>query len=249
MPKRLSFQLYSARNLSKLPDTLALIAKVGFTEVEGFGGVYDDPKALRNMMDAHGLTMPTGHFSLDLLEKEKSKALSIARTLGVRHIVAPYIMPDQRPKNAAGWTKFGKRLAAIGQWARSEGFGFAWHNHDFEYKKIAGGKTPHELIYAAAPLLDWEIDVAWVVRGGINPLPWIKKYADRITAVHVKDIAPKGKNLDEDGWADVGKGTMDWKKIIAACGATRAMHYVVEHDNPNDLERFARRSFDYVKKI
>ncbi len=214
-----------------------------------FGGVYGDPKALRNMLDAHGLTMPTGHFGIGELEKQRGKVLSIANTLGVRHIIAPYIPAEDRPKNAAGWTKLGKRLGEIGQWARSEGFGFAWHNHDFEYKKIAGGKTPHELIFAAAPLLDWEIDVAWVVRGGANPLPWIRKYADRITAVHVKDIAAKGKNLDEDGWADVGKGTMNWKAIFAALKATKAMHFVVEHDKPNNLERFAKRSFDYVKKI
>lgn len=249
MPKRLSFQLYTAREFPPLADTIALVAKCGYKEVEGFGGVYGDPKALRNMLDAHGLTMPTGHFSIAELEKQRGKVLSIANTLGVRHIVAPYIPAEDRPKNAAGWTKLGKRLAAIGQWARSEGFGFAWHNHDFEFKKIAGGKTPHELIFAAAPLLDWEIDVAWVVRGGVNPLPWIKRYADRITAVHVKDIAPAGKNLDEDGWADVGKGTMDWKKIIAACGNTRAMHYVIEHDKPKNIERFTKNSFDFVKKI
>jgi len=249
MPKRLSFQLYTARNFPPLADTLAIVAKAGYTEVEGYGGVYGDAKDLRNMMEAHGLTMPTGHFGLDMLEKQKSKTVSIARTLGVRNIFAPYVPAEQRPKNAAGWTKFGKRLAAIGEWVRSEGFGFGWHNHDFEYAKIAGGKTPHELIFAAAPILDWEIDVAWIARGKANPVPWIKKYADRITSVHVKDIAPAGKNLDEDGWCDVGKGTVNWPACFAALKGTRAMNYVVEHDNPKNLEQFAKRSFDYVKKI
>jgi hypothetical protein len=27
------------------------------------------------------------------------------------------------------------------------------------------------------------------------------------------------------------------------------MHYVLEHDNPNDLERYCSRSFNYVSKI
>ena len=42
-----------------------------------------------------------------------------------------------------------------------------------------------------------------------------------ITSVHVKDIA-RGRELDEDGWADVGHGTVDWKGLIAALQAAAA---------------------------
>jgi sugar phosphate isomerase/epimerase len=249
MPKRLSFQLYCARKFPPLSDTLKLIAGIGYKEVEGYGGVYDDPTGLRQQLDAGGLTMPTGHFSVDMLEKERPKVLSIASTLGMRHIYAPYLVPDQRPKTAAGWTKFGKRLAAAGEWVRSEGYGFGWHNHDFEFVKLASGVTPHELIFAAAPMLDWECDVAWIARAKQNPVPWIKKYAGCITAVHIKDIAPKGECMDEDGWADVGKGTVNWTAAFAALKKSRVLYMILEHDNPNDLARFARRSFDHVKKI
>jgi sugar phosphate isomerase/epimerase len=248
MPNRLSFQLYSARKFPPLADTLAMLANIGYREVEGFGGVYDDPKGLRALLDKNGLGMPTGHFGIDMLEGERAKVLAIASTLGMRHIYAPYLVAEQRPKTAAGWTKFGKRLAAIGEWVRSEGYTFGWHNHDFEFVKLANGVTPHELMFDAAPMLDWEIDVAWIARAKSNPVPWIKKYADRITSVHVKDIAPKGEAADEDGWADVGKGTVDWSAMFAALKKTRALHHVLEHDNPNNVERFAKRSFDHVKQ-
>jgi sugar phosphate isomerase/epimerase len=248
MPKRLSFQLYSARNFP-LAETIALLAKIGYREVEGFGGVYDDPQRLRGLLDSHGIAMPTGHFGPDMLDNEPARVLEIAHILGIRHIYAPYLPAEERPKTAAGWRKFGKRLAAMGEWARGEGFGFGWHNHDFEFVKLASGERPIDLIFAAAPLLDWEIDVAWVARSGANPLPWIRKYASRITTAHVKDVAPRGRNAGEDGWADVGKGTLDWKACFAALRQTRVLHYALEHDNPSDLERFARRSFAYVTKI
>ena len=45
--------------------------------------------------------------------------------------------------------------------------------------------------------------MAWIVRGGADPFEWIKRYADRIASVHIKDIAPAGECEDEDGWADV----------------------------------------------
>jgi sugar phosphate isomerase/epimerase len=175
--------------------------------------------------------------------------LSTAQTLGLRHIYCPYILPDQRPTTAAGWTAFGERLAKAGEWVRSEGYMFGWHNHDFEYKPLPTGEMPHDLLFAAAPMLDWECDVAWIVRAGADPLTWIKKYGDRITTVHVKDIAPKGECLNEDGWADVGYGTIDWKSMFAALKHSRTVHYVMEHDKPSDIERFAKRSFDFVSKI
>ena len=249
MPKRLSYQLYSSRNFPPLKDTLAMLAKIGYREVEGFGDVYDKPAAVRRLLDRNGLAMPTGHFSVDMLEHERPTVLDIAKTLGVRHIYAPYLMADMRPKSAAGWKTFGRQLAAIGQWVRSEGFTFGWHNHDFEFVKLPNGETPLDLMFAAAPMVDWECDVAWVARAGANPVTWIKRYAHRITSVHVKDIAPKGQCADEDGWADVGQGTVNWTACFAALKNSRALHYIMEHDNPNNDERFARRSFDYVSKI
>ena len=86
------------------------------------------------------------------------------------------------------------------------------------------------------------MDVAWVIRGGADPFAWIEKYKDRITAAHVKDIAPAGQNTDEDGWADVGHGTVDWASLIAALRNIGCTHFVMEHDNPKDDARFATRS-------
>lgn len=249
MPKRLSFQLYTARNFQPLENTLTLVAKTGFKEIEGFGGVYGSLKVLRAGMDKHGLLMPTGHFDVAMLENGRTRVKALARELGMRHIVAPYLPAEERPRNAAGYRKLGKRLAAIGEWVRGEGYGFAWHNHDFEFVKLPTGEFPHDLIFDNAPLLDWECDVAWIARGGNNPVPWIRKYATRITAVHVKDIARKGQNLDEEGWADVGLGTVKWPAIFKELKATRAMHFAVEHDNPSDLARFCKRSFAFVSKI
>jgi sugar phosphate isomerase/epimerase len=106
-----SFQLYSARNFLPWDGILEMVAKAGYREVEGFGGVYDDPPAFRKKMDANGLSMPTGHFGIDMLESDFAKARDIATVLGVTNIICPFLMPDQRPKDKAGWTAFGKRLA------------------------------------------------------------------------------------------------------------------------------------------
>ena len=248
MSTRFSFQLYSARNHPPLDGVLKTLANLGYVDVEGFGGVYDEPEKLRAAMNQFGLAMPTGHFSVDMLEREKKKVLKIASTLGMNKLVCPYLPPALRPKTSKGWRDFGKRLEAISQTYRREGYGVAWHNHDFEFVPLKDGSTPHELIFGAAPTLDWEIDVAWIVRGKSNPLRWIKAYAGAITIAHVKDIAPQGKCVDEDGWADVGHGVVKWQTVMDALKQTRCMHYVMEHDKPSDVARFAKRSLASAKK-
>ncbi|TIT58128.1 MAG: sugar phosphate isomerase/epimerase, partial [Mesorhizobium sp.] len=75
-----------------------------------------------------------------------------------------------------------------------------------------------------------------------------EKHGKRIVAVHVKDMAKPGEGLDEDGWSDVGHGTIDWADLIKVLRAkSAAKYFVMEQDNPNDIERFARRSIATVK--
>lgn len=245
-----SYQLYSSRNFPPMARTFEMLSKAGYTAVEGYGALYADDAAVAATAEglkATGLTMPTGHFGLTQLENDVEKVLAIARALKMERLYCPYVMPDDRPKDAAGWTAFGARLQKAGAPYKAAGYGFGWHNHDFEFGALPDGSCPQDRIFEGGPDLEWEIDVAWVIRGGADPLAWIGKYKDRITAAHVKDIAPAGENRDEDGWADVGHGTVDWKTIMAALRRIGVRHFVMEHDNPKDDARFATRSIASAK--
>ena len=108
---------------------------------------------------------------------------------------------------------------------------------------------PLDLIAAADENLMLELDLGWVRVAGLDPVGWINKYAGRIAAAHIKDIAPDGECTDEDGWADVGHGIMDWAAIHSALQSAGVGHYVVEHDNPADDARFAQRSLATINKF
>ena len=247
-----SFQLYSARNFPPLSDVLKTVAAAGYTQVEGYGALsasLDDAAiaALKDDLEANGLTMPTAHFSLDMLEADPERALQIAGVLGIKAIYCPHIGADQRPTDAAGWQAFGERLQAAAKPFVDAGILFGWHNHDFEVVKLADGSIPLDHIFAGGPDLSFEADIAWIIRGGADPFEAVQKYGSRITAVHVKDIAPAGENTDEDGWADVGFGTVDWSGLFKALASTPAQYFVVEHDNPKDFKQTAERSIASVK--
>ncbi len=258
MPKRISFQLYSARKSQPWEPVIEHLAKCGYAEVEGFGGAYgtpgaffDEPEKFRALLDKHGMSMPTSHlFPIDLFEKDKKRVIKIAKIMGIRYLYCPYVLPEAQPKTGAGWKAFGKRLGEVAKSMREEGLGFGWHNHDFEFKKLKDGSMPIDRIFEGGPLVDWEMDIGWVIFAKQDPVKWIKKYGSRITSVHVKDNAPKGENLDQHGQSDVGKGTGNWPKIFAALrDHTRCVHAVVEHDDPKDYKSFAKNSFNYISKI
>lgn len=244
-----SFQLYSARNFPPLDDLLGRLAKLGYKQVEGFGGLYADAAGLAASLKKHGLVMPTGHFGLGQL-KDTDAALNTAETLGMKFLYCPAISREERSQDESKWVELGETLAKLGEAFRKRGFGFGWHNHDFEFKALPNGKLPMDIILDTSAHNEWEMDIAWVVKGGHDPIEWMKKHGSRINAVHVKDIAPAGEAVNEDGWADVGHGTMDWQALATAIKAhTNARYWVMEHDNPSDVDRFAGRSIASIKAL
>ncbi len=243
----LSFQLYSARNYPNQSEFLGKLAELGYTQVEGFGGLYADAPALAAELKKNGLTMPTGHFG-PAQAADVSTTLKTAETLGIKKIIVPHIGPEGRSEDESKWLELAETLARHGETYTKEGYGFGWHNHDFEFVPTSSGRTPMEIILETAPNIEWECDIAWVIRGKADPIAWFDKYGDRITAVHVKDIAPAGEKTDEDGWADVGTGVVGWDDLIQKVEAkTKAEYFVAEHDKPSDPVRFATNSIAAAK--
>lgn len=243
-----SFQLYSSRSAASQSDVLRMLAQLGYTQVEGFGGVYGDVSAFADAMAGAGVTMPSGHFGVADLENDFDACIATANALGMRHIVAPYLEAQDRPTDAQGYIAFANRLSAILPKVADQGFTFSWHNHDFEFAALPDGSIPMDIILQESPDLKWEADLAWIIRGGADPVDWLGKFGDRMIAVHVKDIAPAGEKQDEDGWADVGHGVVDWGDLVTRSRAVAPdALMVMEHDKPSDVTRFATNSIAAFK--
>jgi len=236
-----TFQLYSARN-TELADTLQIVADAGYTSVEAYGDNFNDPDALRAGLDTHGLKLPSLHINLGPLREEPVQMMKRAHDFSAHHVVCPYLEEQERPVDSAGWIKLIAELSDHAKRWGDGGFTFAWHNHDFEFKALADGAIPMQLILEHAAELQWEIDVAWIVRAGADPIPWVRDNPSRISAVHLKDLAPAGECAEEDGWTDLGYGVVSWDSVFPLLSKTPATVYAMEHDNPSDLQRFATRS-------
>lgn len=243
-----SIQLYSLRNEGSLDESLKTLKQLGYSQVEGWGGQFADVAPLVASLKAIGLVMPTAHIGYAQLE-DTDAAIKIAKSVGIKTIYCPAPPTSDYREGKGSWADLAAGLDRIGKALNAAGIGFGYHNHHWEFQRGADGTYPMDTLLQGAPGLEWEMDLAWVIKGNADPVAWMDKYGARITAVHVKDIAPAGEALNEDGWADVGYGTLDWKALIGTIKAkTKAKYFVAEHDKPSDAGRFARRSIESVKK-
>lgn len=243
-----SYQLYSARNEASLDETLIKLKDLGYTQVEGWGGQFADTDALAASLKKAGLSMPTAHMGYDQLIGDTDAALRMADAVGAQIVFCPAPPTADYREGTGDWQALADGLAKIGAAFTRAGKRFGYHNHHWEFSPLADGRKPMDLILAS-PDVTWEFDLAWGVKADEDPSALMKSAGDRIVAIHVKDIAPVGEKADEDGWADVGTGVLDWQSLLAEARAnTRAQYFVMEHDKPADAIRFARNSINAVKQ-
>jgi sugar phosphate isomerase/epimerase len=244
----LSIQLYSMREYGDLDRQLDALGEIGFRQVETVGGHLADAAATRAKLDARGMQARTGHIGMADLRARPDWVAEQAKVVGIEQLYMPAVPPDERQMDDAGWRRVGEELGRIADRLSDLGVRLGYHNHAWEVQRYPDGSMPLEHLLEAsrnAPL-SWQADIAWIVRGGADPMRLLNHYQDRLTSVHVKDLAPEGRNLDEDGWCDVGAGTLDWPRLWAATRKLGASHMVLEHDKPKDPVAFARNSRAFI---
>jgi len=244
----LSIQLYSLRNYADLDRQLDALAEIGFRRVETVGSHLADAEGTRAKLDARGIRAETGHVGLADLRDRLDWVADQARTIGITQLFMPAVPPGERDQPADRWRAVGEELARMADAMARHGIALGYHNHHWELKALPDGKTPLEHLFesSAGSQLNWQADIAWLARGGVDPVVWLDRYRDRLVSAHVKDIAPPGENEDQDGWSDVGAGTLDWPRLWREAEARGARWMVLEHDNPKDPVAFAQRSREYL---
>ena len=245
--KKVGLQLYTVRDLMKadLPGTLRKVAQIGYKEVE-FAGYYGrTPAQIRALLKQNGLTSPSSHIGLDILEKDSVRAFADAKAIGHQWVTMPYI-PEERRKTVDDWNKIIDLLNQLGPQAKAAGLRLAYHNHDFEIRPVDGVRPLDMMLSKTDPaLVDFEMDLYWVVFGGGDPLDFFNRYPKRFALVHVKDSAGPPDNK----MVDVGKGTIDFPKIFAQSDKAGIKHYFVEHDQPADPIATIRNSYKYLAAV
>lgn len=241
----IGLQLYTVRGLMKRDSagTLEAIARVGYTEIE-FATLYGHTAAeMRRLLDRYGLRAVGGHVDVADVRTAWPRLVSEAHTLGWQWIICPWI--DQADRTPDGYKRLAAEFNHAGVAAKAEGLRFGYHNHEFEFKPFADGTLPYDLLLAELDpaVVDMELDLYWIAKGGRDPLTYFNRYPGRFPLVHVKDMTGGG------GMTNVGSGTIDFAKIFAASGRAGTKHFLVEHDEPKNPIADITASYNYLKAL
>jgi sugar phosphate isomerase/epimerase len=243
----ISYQLYSSRNFPDLARQTKMLADLGIRHVEPYGGLFADIGMLQAALSDNGLSAPTAHVGAPSWRSDFDGTVAKLKAIGIKRAFMPAVPPDERVQDREGWQKLGQELSGYAERLKDHGIAFGWHNHSFEMVKLPDGSMPLEWILGDDEDVLWQVDIAWAVRGKQDPAALIRRYRDRVASFHVKDLAAEGQLVDEDGWADVGHGIMNWAALLPVMQETSADVWVLEHDNPSDDARFASNSIAAVK--
>ena len=111
-----------------------------------------------------------------------------------------------------------------------------------EFKDVDGKQPYHFLLTETDPeRVKMELDLAWAVKGGADPVELFKAHPGRFPLWHVKDLDPTRKDI-----LPVGSGNIDFKRIFANSETSGMKHFFVEHDGPKDAFASIQSSYTYL---
>jgi len=271
---RIGVQLYTVRDQMEkdFTATLERVAQIGFKELEFAGYFNRTPADVRSLIDRLGLTAPSSHIGLDVLQKDLAGQIQIAHTIGHEFITIPALMEAfaGKPIDADFWQRTAAEFNRIAKALQAEGIGFAYHNHSFEFAPLADGRTGYDVLLAQTDpaLVKFELDLLWATFAGQDPVAMFKKSPGRFVMWHVKDLrgvqearqaaAAAGSNVMQQMGAAmpritaVGTGDIDFRRIFAEASTAGLRHFFVENDaapnTPSSLGDI-QTSFQNLKRI
>ena len=262
--KYIGLQLYTIRNAMQADPVAALakVAQIGYNSLEGATYTGDqkfygmDAATFAKQLKQNGLIMPSGHYRLG---EEKTngadtqgtilhnwqKAVDDAAEVGLRYMVCAYLSNPERG-NLDKYKKIADDFNKAAEICKRSGIQFAYHNHDFEFAQ-QDGKQPYEILLNNTDknLVKMEMDIYWVAKAGQDPIALFDQHPGRFPLWHVKDMAATPNKT----FTEVGKGTIDFKKIFANADKAGLKSFFVEQDTtPGDPFNSITQSFNYIKK-
>lgn len=240
---RVGLQLYTVRTLmdASVPLTLEQVAKAGYSEVEFAGYFGVRPSQLRRWLDDLGLTAPAAHVSL--LDGDLEQIFNAAVELGHQYVIQASLPALQR-RSLDTYRSVAASLNQAGEAARKHRLSVAYHNHDFEFQPV-GGMVPYDVLLADTDpsLVSLEMDLYWVAKAGRDPLRYFAAHGGRFRLCHLKDM-DRGGRITE-----VGRGQIDFERILAQRQKAGLRHFFVEHDHPRDPLSSIRTSYQNLLKL
>ena len=230
-------------------EALREIARLGYKELE-FGDSFGmSIPELKKFLKDLGLKPLIGPTSMQAMNDEEvlKKDIENCHLLDKEYIVNywPWV-DDGKNKKLDDWKRVAENLNKGGEICKKNGLQLLHHNHNIEFI-VTEGKIPFDTLMANLDkdYVNIEFDLYWITKGEQSAVEYIRKYPGRYPVFHVKDM----DNTSEKGFACVGEGRIDFAEIFALHQTAGVMHYIVEHDQPENPKECIASSARYLKEL
>jgi len=228
--KAFGLQLWTLRD--DLPkDTkgvLKQVASFGYKQIESFEGPKGmfwgmTHKEFKSYMDELGMKIVASHCEIG---KDFEKKAAEAAEIGMAYLICPWKGPQ---KDIDAFKKFADEFNQKGEICKKNGIRFAYHNHDYSFDVLNGQMGQDVMMKNTDPsLVDFEMDMYWVVTAGQDIEAWLKKYPNRFRLCHVKDRTKNTK--EKDASCILGQGSIDYPKILKMAKKNGVHYFIVEQE-------------------
>lgn len=251
--KNFGLQLYSVRDdLPKDPKgVIKQIAAMGYKQIESYEGDKGmfwgmGNTGFKKYLNDLGLTIVSSHCNIN---KDFEAKAAQAAEIGMKYLICPYLGAQ---KSLDGYKKAAENFNNCGSICKKNGLRFAYHNHGYTFK-AQEGVMPQDVLMqnTDAGLVDFQMDIYWVVTAGSDPAMWLNKYPGRFTLCHVKDRKKDAGEHDDNASVDLGTGNINFSKLLKLASQKGMKYYIVEqerYDNSTPLKSVAVDAA-YMKKL
>jgi len=251
--KSFGIQLWSVRDdLAKDPKgVLKQLASYGYKQIESFEGAKGifwgmSNTEFKTYMDDLGMKIISSHCDIN---KDFEKKAADAAAIGMKYLICPYKGPQ---KDLDAFKKFADEFNQKGEICKKNGIRFAYHNHDYSFANMNGEMGQDVMMKNTDPtLVDFELDMYWVVAAGQDIETWLKKYPKRFRLCHVKDRKKGAPLTDKDESVVVGTGSINYPKILKTAKKYGMEYYIVEQEKWEGTTpmQAAGADADYMKTL
>ena len=230
--KNFGIQLWSVRDdLGKDPKgVLKQLASYGYKQIESFEGAKGMFWGMTNTefktyMDELGMKIIASHCDIS---KDFEKKAADAAAIGMKYLICPWKGPQ---KDIDAFKKFAEEFNQKGEICKKNGIRFAYHKHDYSFVNMNGELGQDVMMKNTDPkLVDFELDMYWVVAGGQDIVTWLNKYPRRFRLCHVKDRKKGAPATEKDASVVVGTGSIDYAKILKTARKQGMEYYIIEQE-------------------
>lgn len=251
--KNFGIQLWSVRDdLAKDPkEVLKQLSSYGYKQIESFEGGKGmfwgmTNKEFKAEMDKLGMKIISSHCNIS---KDFEKKAVEAAEIGMKYLICPYKGPQ---KDIDAFKKFADEFNQKGEICKKNGIRFAYHNHDYSFTNMNGETGQDVMMKNTDPkLVDFEMDMYWVVTAGQDIEAWLNKYPTRWRLCHVKDRIKNASAKETDASCVLGTGSINYPKILKTAKKIGMQYYIVEHERWDNTTPMAAAQADaaYMKTL